>query len=518
MADEGILREINKRIDNINIDGVLDIKYIQELIDDKPLSIFEVSGNTEKPDVLAAKLLEGRIGILLDGTPSVMTVPFLFIENFQSGQDYYTNYYYATIIRLLRLVSSLITTGFPAIYLSLVTYHREVLPTPMLLSILSSRQGVPFPTVVELIGLLLVFEILIEAGSRMPNYIGQALSIVGALVLGSAAVEAKIVSSAMIIVVGISSITGLIIPNFAGIFIILRTLFILFSAAYGIYGYIFGMVGLFIHLFSLKSFDVPYMATINSLYPKNLKDTIIRAPRWFIAGNKFGGKKNEKKLSIFIALIISIIFLTGCWDYSEIEDLAIVAGMAIDIDANGSYIINVEIVDIKPTTTGIDLAPIIIETRGETVFEALRNIISTSLKRIRWSHASYVVVSKEVAEQGLSSLLDWIARHPEARLTLHILISRENTAKEVILKEKEFSKIRALEFEKFVDSSEYLSKFPPHVEVYELINKIENKDNYPILPTTNLININNEVYSQMEGSAYFIKDKLAGFFLTLWKL
>ncbi len=218
-----------------------------------------------------------------------------------------------------------------------------------------------------------------------------------------------------------------------------------------------------------------------------------------------------KKLSIFIALIISIIFLTGCWDYSEIEDLAIVAGMAIDIDANGSYIINVEIVDIKPTTTGIDLAPIIIETRGETVFEALRNIISTSLKRIRWSHASYVVVSKEVAEQGLSSLLDWIARHPEARLTLHILISRENTAKEVILKEKEFSKIRALEFEKFVDSSEYLSKFP-HVEVYELINKIENKDNYPILPTTNLININNEVYSQMEGSAYFIKDKLAGFF------
>lgn len=291
VADESILKEINKRIDNIKIDAVLDVKYIQELIDDRPLSIFEVSGSTEKPDVLASKLLEGRIAILLDGTPTVMTVPFLFIENFQSGQDYYTNYYYATIIRILRLASFLITTGFPAIYLSLVTYHREVLPTPLLLSILSSRQGVPFPTVVELIGLLLVFEVLIEAGSRMPNYIGQALSIVGALVLGSAAVEAKIVSSAMIIVVGISSITGLIIPNFSGIFIILRTLFILFSAAYGIYGYIFGMVGLFIHLFSLKSFNVHYMSTIISPYPKDLKDTIIRGPRWFIAGNKFGGKK-----------------------------------------------------------------------------------------------------------------------------------------------------------------------------------------------------------------------------------
>ena len=218
-----------------------------------------------------------------------------------------------------------------------------------------------------------------------------------------------------------------------------------------------------------------------------------------------------KKMSLYIALIISIIFLTGCWDYSEIEDLAIASGMAIDIDEDGFYIINVEIVDIKPTTTGIDLAPIIIETRGKTIFEALRNIISTSLKRISWNHASYVVISKEAAERGISSLLDWIARHPEARLTLHLLISRENTAKEIILKEKEFSKIRALEFEKFVKSSEYLSKFP-HVEVYELINKIESKDHYPIIPTTNLIDVNNETHSQMKGSAYFIEDKLAGFF------
>ena len=218
-----------------------------------------------------------------------------------------------------------------------------------------------------------------------------------------------------------------------------------------------------------------------------------------------------KKMSLYIALIISIIFLTGCWDYSEIEDLAIASGMAIDIDEDGFYIINVEIVDIKPTTTGIDLAPIIIETRGKTIFEALRNIISTSLKRISWNHASYVVISKEAAERGISSLLDWIARHPEARLTLHLLISMENTAKEIILKEKEFSKIRALEFEKFVKSSEYLSKFP-HVEVYELINKIESKDHYPIVPTTNLIDVNNETHSQMKGSAYFIEDKLAGFF------
>lgn len=291
VADPKLIDEINKRIDGIKIDGVLDVKYIQELIDDTPFSIFETSGSTEKPDVLAAKLLEGRVGIFLDGTPSVMTAPFLFIENFQAPQDYYTNYYYASIIRILRIFASIITTGLPAIYLSLVTYHREVLPSSLLLSILSSRQGVPFPTVVELIGLLFIFEILIEAGSRMPNYIGQALSIVGALVLGSSAVEAKIVSAAMIIVVGVSSITGLIIPNLAGIFIILRTLFILFSSTYGMYGYVLGMAGLFIHLFSLESFGVPYMATVNSLYKWDLKDTLIRAPKWFIQKYKYGGRK-----------------------------------------------------------------------------------------------------------------------------------------------------------------------------------------------------------------------------------
>ncbi|MEW8974512.1 MAG: spore germination protein, partial [Tissierellaceae bacterium] len=133
VADPKLIDEINKRIDGIKIDGVLDVKYIQELIDDTPFSIFETSGSTEKPDVLAAKLLEGRVGIFLDGTPSVMTAPFLFIENFQAPQDYYTNYYYASIIRILRIFASIITTGLPAIYLSLVTYHREVLPSSLLL-------------------------------------------------------------------------------------------------------------------------------------------------------------------------------------------------------------------------------------------------------------------------------------------------------------------------------------------------------------------------------------------------
>lgn len=291
IADESLLAEINKRIDNIKIDGILDIKYIQELIDDRPLSIFEISGTTEKPDVAAAKLLEGRIVIFLDGTPSAMTVPYLFIENFQSAEDYYSNYYFATVGRIIRVLAFLLTTGIPPIYLSLVTYHKEVLPTSLLLNIFAARKGIPFPTIISLVGLLILFEILIEAGSRMPTTISQTLSIVGAIILGTAAVEAKLVSPAMIIIVGITSITGLIIPNLLGGFIIIRALFILFSGVFGLYGYTFGMAGLLIHLFHLKSYNVPYMSTMNSAYKLDLKDTYVRAPRWFAENILFRGKK-----------------------------------------------------------------------------------------------------------------------------------------------------------------------------------------------------------------------------------
>ncbi|NLY46543.1 MAG: spore germination protein [Tissierella sp.] len=291
VAEEEIINEVNRRIDAIEIDGILDVKYIHELIDERGQSIFEMSGETEKPDILASKLLEGRIGIFLDGTPDVMTVPLLFIENFQAAEDYYTNYYFGTIRRLIRMLGFIITTSFPAIYLALVTYHKEVLPAPLVLSIFSSRQGVPFSTAVELLGLFIAFEILIEAGARAPGYIGQTIGIVGALVIGSAAVEARLVSSAMIIVVGISSVSSLMLLDIKSQSVILRFMFILCSAVFGIFGYIMALTTLFIHLFSLKSYGVLYMSTINSIYGKDLKDTYIRGPRWYIERIKLGGKK-----------------------------------------------------------------------------------------------------------------------------------------------------------------------------------------------------------------------------------
>lgn len=285
-VDEGLLEEINRRLDNIDIDGLFDVKTIQELIDDRPYSLFEVSGVSEKPDVIASKLLEGRIAIFLDGTPFVLTVPFLFIEYFQTAEDYYVNYYLASIGRMLRMWAFFFTTSIPALYLSLVAYHKELVPTPLLLSIFASRQGVPLPSSLEILLLLLVFETLRESGSRMPSNIGQALSIVGALVLGTAAVEARIVSMLAIIIIGFSGITALMIPNLSGSFIILRVLFLLLASILGLHGYLMGVMALLIHLCSLKSYNIPFLSTLNTLNTKDLKDTYIRGPRWLIKNRR----------------------------------------------------------------------------------------------------------------------------------------------------------------------------------------------------------------------------------------
>lgn len=282
IANELIIDELYKRLENFNMDGILSINYIQEFIKDHPLSPFKTTGNTERPDVVAAKLLEGRIALILDGTPVVMTMPYIFVEYFQSNEDYYINFYFGSIGRLLRILGFLITTSIPAIYLALVIYHQEIIPTPLILSISAARQDLPFPTVLELIGLLIVFEILREAGTRMPKYIGQALSIVGALVLGEAAVQARFVSAPVVIIVALSGITGLMIPSLTSVSIISRLGLLLLSSALGLYGYTFGILALLVHMFSIRSFGVPFMANVTSLDLQELKDTAIRVPWWYM--------------------------------------------------------------------------------------------------------------------------------------------------------------------------------------------------------------------------------------------
>ena len=283
IANPQIIEELNKRLNAIELDGVLDSGYIQELIRDSPHSIFRTVGTTERPDVVAGKLLEGRIALLVDGTPVALTIPFIFVEYFQAPDDYYLNFYFSSIGRMLRILGFLITISIASLYSALVTFHQEMIPSALVFNIYAARQGVPFPTIVEAIGMLIVFEILRETGLRMPTLMGQALSILGALVIGQAAVEAKFISAPIVIVIALSGITGLMVPKLKGAVILIRFGLIGLSGILGLYGYVFGLAGILIHLFELRSFGVPYMYRLMLLHFKeDIKDTAIRAPWWYM--------------------------------------------------------------------------------------------------------------------------------------------------------------------------------------------------------------------------------------------
>lgn len=250
------------------------------MIKDAPYSPFETVGSSERPDVIAAKLLEGRIALFVDGSPFVLTVPYLVVENFQANEDYYNNYIFSTMNRLIRGFTAVTSIAIPAIFLALVTFHQEMLPTPLLLSISASRQGIPFPTTVSLFLMLFIFDILREAGTRMPSPIGQAVNIVGTLVLGQAAVEARLVSAPVIIITALTGITSLINMNFITATIIFRTFLLLGASFLGFYGFSFCFIILYLHLMSIRSFGVPYMMNVTRARDNDGQDAWIRAPWW----------------------------------------------------------------------------------------------------------------------------------------------------------------------------------------------------------------------------------------------
>ncbi len=282
LVNKSVLKELEKRLDRIDIDGTLDSNYIGELIKDAPFSAIKTIGMTERPDVVAARLLEGRVALFLDGTPSVLTVPHLFIEHFQSDEDYYVNFVFSSIGRFLRIAAFVISITFPAIYVALTTFHQEMLPTQLLLSISAARQGVPFPTALETVLMLIVFEMLRESGARMPGIMGQTLSIVGALVVGQAAVDAKLVSAPIIIVVGLAGITGLMVPRLKGYILIHRFCLLFCACLLGLYGLLLGLVILMVSIFSMHSFGVPIVPDMHLNNPQEYKDIYFRLPWIFM--------------------------------------------------------------------------------------------------------------------------------------------------------------------------------------------------------------------------------------------
>lgn len=282
LANDAVLAELQARLDRIDTDAILESGYIEEFIQDAKYSPFPTVYNTERPDTVAAGLLEGRVAILVNGTPFALLVPALFTQYFQAPEDYYQRADFSSLLRVLRFISFMIALLAPSIYIAVTTFHQELLPTPLLIGLAGQREGVPFPAFIEALMMEITFEILREAGVRMPKAIGQSVSIVGTLVIGQAAVEAGLVSPAMVIVVSITAISNFVIPafNMAISLRILRFIFMGVAASFGLFGVVICLIGLVLHLCSLKSFGIPYMAPFAPMVSADQKDSMFRMPAW----------------------------------------------------------------------------------------------------------------------------------------------------------------------------------------------------------------------------------------------
>ncbi|MBW7453529.1 spore germination protein [Paenibacillus sepulcri] len=280
IANDKIVEEVRTRLDRIDIDGILESGYIEELIQDKTLSPFATIYNSERPDTIAAGILEGRVAILIDGTPFVLLVPALFAQFFQSAEDYAQRADVSTLLRLIRYLAFFISLLAPAMYIAITTFHQEMLPTDLLINLAAQRDGVPFPAFIEALLMEITYEILREAGVRMPRTVGQAVSIVGTLVIGQAAVEAGIVSSVMVIIVSITAISSYVIPATSMSISVRMLRFILMGlgASFGLFGILAGIIVLILHLCSLRSFGIPYMSPFAPFNLADQKDTLFRVP------------------------------------------------------------------------------------------------------------------------------------------------------------------------------------------------------------------------------------------------
>lgn len=275
-----LLEEVKNRIRKIDIDFLADSGYIEQLIEDNYLSPFQQVQNTERPDRVISALLEGRIALLLDGTPFALIVPVTFSMLLQSPEDYYERWLPGTLLRMLRFGASFLALMAPSLYISFISFHPGLIPTELAISIIKTRQGVPFPSLIEVLILEVSIEILREAGIRLPKPIGPAMGIVGGLIIGDAAVQAGIVSPFLVIVVAVTAISSFSIPMYsAGITLrLLRFAGMLFAAVLGMYGTILFFLMVCSHLAKLKSFGVPYLTPVTPFRMSDWKDLFLRAP------------------------------------------------------------------------------------------------------------------------------------------------------------------------------------------------------------------------------------------------
>lgn len=282
IVNEDLVNEVKSRLGRVDTDAIYGAGYLEQFIEDSHYSPFPQVQNTERPDKAVAALLEGRVVMLVDGTPFALIVPAVFAQFYQTTEDYDTRFLMASMVRFIRLVALIFSLVFPSLYVSLISFNPEMIPTTFAVAVAGGRAGVPFPAIAEIFGLEFIMEILREATIRLPQQIGGALSIVGVLVIGQAAVQAGFVSPITVVIVAMTTIGSFATPayNAAIALRMLRFPLMILAGMFGLYGVMIGLIIIANHLNSLESFGVPYLSPIVPGDKYGLKDTIVRMPVW----------------------------------------------------------------------------------------------------------------------------------------------------------------------------------------------------------------------------------------------
>lgn len=271
-----LLREVRRRLQKVKLPLVLDTGYLRPFLEGDTLSPFSEVGVTERPDTLCAKIAEGRVAILLDGTPYALIAPSLFIENFQSFDDYAHRPYFTAFIRFLKYVSFLLTILLPGTYVALATFHPESLPHLLLFNIAAAEETTPFPLMLEALIIHFIYEIMREAGLRLPRPVGHAVGIVGALVIGDAAVTAGLIGSPMVMVVALTAISSFVVPSLYEPMAVLRFTFIIIGGLTGIFGIALGCGAILVNACRVNNLGVPFTAPLSPFTPSAMRDVLVR--------------------------------------------------------------------------------------------------------------------------------------------------------------------------------------------------------------------------------------------------
>lgn len=278
VANKKVVKEIVDKLNAIDVDGIIDSHYIIKYLEKHPRSLFKQVGSMEKPDIIAAKMLEGRVAIIIDGSPIVLTLPFLFFEEVQASNDYYNSYIYASFIRIVRLLAIMIAVVVPGTYIAMRVYHQNIIPIKFLITITNTTKGLPFTPFLEMLFISLLFQILYEVSLRLPSYLGLATSIVGALILGDTGVKAGLISPPAVIVVALAKIALYTVPEQAYQLTILQYLFLFIGGSLGIIGIVGLLVYLVLYLASLDSYGAPYLAPYAPRVYSDLNDGVFMEP------------------------------------------------------------------------------------------------------------------------------------------------------------------------------------------------------------------------------------------------